>query len=70
MKIEPIANEENQDCAQCRKNEAGWMVSFVSGAKKQVGNAAAEERSDDAEHDCPHEAQVDVHYGLRDDPCE
>jgi hypothetical protein len=46
------------------------MVSFVSGAKKQVGNAAAEERSDDAEHDCPHEAQVDVHYGLRDDPCE
>jgi hypothetical protein len=31
-----------------------------------VGNAAAEERSDDAEHDCPHEGQMHVHHGFRD----
>jgi hypothetical protein len=70
MNIQLVANEENQDCAQRRKDEAGWMISFVSGAKNQVGNAAAEERSDYAEDHCPHEGQMHVHYGFRDKPCE
>jgi uncharacterized membrane protein len=70
MNVQLVANEENQDRAQCRENEAGWMISLVSGAKKQVGDAAAEERSDYAEDHCPHEGQVHVHHGFRDEPCE
>jgi hypothetical protein len=48
MDVQLIANEENEDGAQCRKNEAGWMISFVSRARKHVGNGAAEDRSYDA----------------------
>jgi hypothetical protein len=53
MDLQLIANEENQDRAQCGKNEAGGMISFISRAGKYVGNAAADDRSDDAEHDRP-----------------
>jgi hypothetical protein len=37
MNLQLIANEENQDRAQCRKNKAGWMISFVSRARNHVG---------------------------------
>jgi hypothetical protein len=70
MDIEMVADEENQDSAQGRKNEAGWVISLVSGAEEQVSYGAAENRSDNAEHDCPHEGQVDVHYGFREDACK
>ena len=70
MNSELVANEENHDCAQCRKNEARRMISLISGANNQVGNGAAEERSNDAEHDGPREGQVHVHHGLRDNSCE
>jgi hypothetical protein len=33
-----------------------------------VGNAAAEDRSDDAEDDGPEDGHVHVHYGFRDNP--
>ena len=49
MNLQLIANEENQDRAQCGKNEAGGMISFVCRARKHVGNGAADDRSDDAE---------------------
>lgn len=62
MDVELMANEENEDGAQCRKNEASGMISFVPRAKNHVGNAAAEERSDDAEHKCPEEGHVQVHH--------
>ena len=70
MDVQLMANEENQDGAQCRKNEASGMISFVLRAKNHVGNAAAEDRSDDAEHDCPKEGNVRVHHRLRDKPCK
>ena len=64
MNPQPNANIENQDCAQRGKDEAGGMESFAPRARKHVGDAAAEDRSDDAEHDRPKECQVDVHYRL------
>ena len=62
MDVQLIAKEENQDGAQCRKNEAGWMKSFVPRTRKHVGNGAPEDRSYDAENDCPKESHMDVHY--------
>ena len=64
MDIQLVGNEENEDRTQRRKDEAGWMIPFVSGAKEQVGNATAEERSDDAEDDRPNEGQMHVQNGL------
>jgi hypothetical protein len=53
MNLQFIANEEDQDRAQCGKNETGRMISFVCRARKHVANAAADDRSDDAELDRP-----------------
>ena|ERR1700688_411707 len=53
MDIQLIANEEKQDRAEGGKNEAGGMITFVSRARKHVGNGAADDRTDDAEHDRP-----------------
>ena len=53
MNLQLMANEENQDRAQCGKNEASRVISFVCRARKHVANAAADDRSDDAEHGCP-----------------
>jgi hypothetical protein len=53
MNLQLIANEEKQDRTQCGENEAGGMISVVCRARKQVGNAAADDRSNDAEHDRP-----------------
>jgi hypothetical protein len=66
MNVQLIADIENQDRAQCRKNEAGGMISFVCRARKHVGNAAADYRSDDAEHDRPEDRHVHVHHRFRD----
>jgi hypothetical protein len=68
MNFQPIANEENQDRAQCRKNETGRMRSFVGRARKHVANGAADECSDDAEHDRPEDRDMDVHHRFRDNP--
>jgi hypothetical protein len=67
MNIQLIANEENQNRAQCGQNEAGGMISFICRARKHVGNPAADDRSDDAEHDCPENRYVHVHHRFRDD---
>ena len=53
MDIQLIANKEKQDRAEGGKNEAGWMIPFVSRARKHVGNGAADDRTDNAEHDRP-----------------
>src|ERR1039458_7302186 len=53
MNLHIIAHEENQDRAPCGKNEPSRMVPFVCRARKHVANAAADDRSDDAEHGCP-----------------
>ena len=66
MNVQLIANEENQDRAQCGQNEAGWMISFVCRAREHVGNAAAYDRSDDAKHDRPEDRYVHVHHRFRD----
>ena len=68
MNVQLIANEENQDRAQCGKNEAGGMISAVCRAPKHVGNGAADDRSDDAEHDRPEDRHVRVHHRFRDNP--
>jgi len=68
MNVHLVANEENQDRAKCRKNQAGGMISFVCRARKYVGNGAPEDRSNDAKRDRPEDRHVHVHHGLRDNP--
>jgi hypothetical protein len=66
MNVQLIANEQDQDRAQCGKDEPGGMKSLVCRAGKHVANAPADDRSDDAEHDRPEERHVHVHHVLRD----
>ena len=66
MNLQLAADEENQDRAQCGQNEAGGMISFVCRARKHVGNAPADDRSEDAEHDRPEDRYVHVHHRFRD----
>ena len=68
MNVQLIANEENQDGAQSGENEAGGMKPFVRRAKKQVGDGAPDDRSDDAEHDRPEDRYVHVHHRFRHNP--
>jgi hypothetical protein len=70
MNLQLIADVKYQDRAQCGKNEAGGMISFVFRAQKYVGNGAAEDRSDDAEHDRSEHRYVHVHHRFRDEPRE
>src|SRR5580704_7062229 len=44
------------------------MIAFICRARKHVGNAAAQDRSDDAERDRPEERYVHVHDVFRDNP--
>ena len=62
MDIQPDANVENQDRAKCGKNEAGGMKSSSCRVRKHVRNRAADDRPDDAEHDCPENRHVYVHH--------
>ena len=68
MDIQLNANVEDQDRAKCGKNEAGGMISSGYRARKHVGNGTADDRSDDAEHDCPENRHVHVHHRFRDNP--
>src|SRR5882757_11433896 len=56
------ANVEKQDRAKCGKNDSGGMKSSGCRVRKHVGNRAADDRSDDAEHDCPENRHVHVHH--------
>ena len=67
MDVQLDANVEKQDRAKCGKNDSGGVKSSGNRAK-QVGNRAADDRSDDAEHDCPENRHVHVHHGFRDNP--
>jgi hypothetical protein len=67
MNVQLIANKKNQHRAQGGKNEAGGMISFVCRARKHVRNAAAEDASDDAEHDRPEDRYMHVHHRFRDE---
>jgi len=68
MDIQLDANEENQDRAKSGKNEAGGMKSSGCRGRKHVGNRAADDRSDNAEHDCPENRHMYVHHRFRDNP--
>jgi len=68
MNIQLKANVENEDGAERGQNEAGGMIPFICGAGKHVGNAAAEDRSDDAEHGGPEDGHVHVHHRFGDKP--
>ena len=70
MNLQLKANEENQDRSQRGKNEAGGMISIIGRARKHVGNGAAEDRSDDAEHDRPEDRHMLVHHRFRDNTRE
>jgi len=61
------ANVEEEDRAECGKNDTGGMKS--SGRRrKHVGNSAADDRSDDAERDGPKNRHVHVQHRFRDEP--
>ncbi len=63
------ANEENEDRAECGKDETGGMKSSAR-RRKHVGNRAADDRSDDAEHDRPENGHVHVQHRFRDEPSD
>jgi hypothetical protein len=65
--IQLDADVENQDRAKCGKNEPGGMKSSGYRARKHVGDGAANDRSDDPEHDCPENRHVNVHHRFGDD---
>jgi len=44
------------------------MKSSGCRVRKHVGNRAADDRSNDAEHDCPENRHVHVHHRFRDNP--
>jgi hypothetical protein len=67
MDVQLNANVEDQDRAECGKYEAGGMKSSGYRARKHVCNGTANDRSDDAEHDCPENRYVHVHHRFRDD---
>src|ERR1700741_4066110 len=62
MDVQLNANVENQDRAECGKNDAGRVKSSGYRARKHVRDRAADDPSDDAEHDCPKNRHVHVHY--------
>jgi len=68
MDVQLNANVEYQDRAKCGKNETGGMKSSGDRARKHVGDRTADDRSDDAEHDCPENGHVHVHHHFRDNP--
>jgi len=61
------ANVEEEDRAECGKNDTGGMKS--SGRRrKHVGNSSADDRSDYAERDGPENRHVHVQHRFRDEP--
>ena len=66
MDIQLEAKVQNQNRAQCGQNETGGMIAFICRARKHVGNAAADDRPDDAERDRPEKRYVHVHDVFRD----
>ena len=66
MNLQFVADKENQDRAECGKNEAGGMVSSVGRPREYVGDRAADDRSNDPEHNRPENRHVGVHDRLRD----
>ena len=46
------------------------MVSFVCRPRKYVGDGAADDRSNDAEHKRPENRHVGMHDGFRDRACD
>jgi len=68
MNVQFQTKVEYQDRTKCGKNEAGGMKSAGRRVRKHVGHGAADNRSDDPEHDCPENRHVHVHHRLRDNP--
>ena len=67
MDVQLKAGVEDEDRAKGGKNESGRMKPSGYRARKHMGNRAADDRSDDAEDDCPENRHVNVHHGFRDD---
>jgi hypothetical protein len=67
MDVQLNAKVKNQDRAERGKDESGGMKSPRYRARKHVSHGAADDRSDDAEHDCPENRHVHVHHLFRDD---
>lgn len=65
--VELVANEEKEDGAEGGKDEAGRMKPAVRGTCNHVGDAASEDRAEDAENDRPEEGHVDMHDGFREE---
>jgi hypothetical protein len=53
MDLQLVADEQNEDRAKRRKDNAGGMEAFVAQMRKQVGDCSAKKRPDDSERDCP-----------------
>ena len=67
MDVQLEADEEDEDRAECGKNDTGGMKSSAR-RRKHVGDRAADDRSDDAERDCPENRHVHVQHRFGNKP--
>jgi len=65
MDVQLEADEEDEDRAECGKDDTGGMKSSAR-RRKHVGNSSTDDRSDDAEHDRPENRHGHVQYRFRD----
>ena len=61
MNLQLIADKQNENRSQRRKDQPGRMITFVRRASKHVGNGSANNGADDSQHDRPKDSDVNVH---------
>jgi len=66
--LQLVANEEEQDRAQGREDDAGRMETGIGRPHEHVGDGAADDRSDNPENDRPKNCHMHVHDRFREHP--
>jgi hypothetical protein len=63
-----VADKEDENRTEGRKNKTGRMVLLIGGSRKDVSYGPAEDRTDNAEHDRPEDRHMNVHDRFGDRP--
>ena len=61
MDVQLVADEQNEDRAERRKDNARRMEAWVAGLRKNMSDGSTKKRTDDAERNCPEDRHVYVH---------
>lgn len=62
MDLELVADEENENRTQRGEDQTGWVITFIRGPGKHVGDCAPEDGTDNSEDDRPEDRHVRVHH--------